>query len=61
MLCDVICYYMCLHRYIGTSTTNQHLYILLEYVTGGSISSILKQFGPCNEKLIRYKIVFIVE
>ena len=48
-----MCMYMSVCRYIGTSTTDQYLYILLEFVTGGSVASILKQFGPCNEELIR--------
>jgi len=40
-------------RYIGTSISPQYLYILLEYVTGGSIAKILKQFGPIDEELLR--------
>lgn len=48
-----MCMYMYIYRYIGTSRTSSRLYILLEYITGGSISRILKEHGPFNEELIR--------
>jgi len=40
-------------RYLGTSKTERYLFIILEYVTGGSIASMISQFGPFNEKLIK--------
>ena len=40
-------------RYIATCKSDRFLYILLEYVTGGSIARILKQFGPIDEELLR--------
>lgn len=40
-------------RYLGTSKTDRFLYIILEYVTGGSIASMLAQYGPFTESLIR--------
>jgi mitogen-activated protein kinase kinase kinase len=41
-------------RYLGTSQTERYLFIILEYVPGGSIASMLGQFGPFTEDLIRY-------
>lgn len=41
------------NRYLGTNKTDRYLYIILEYVTGGSVASMLKQFGPFSENLIR--------
>jgi serine/threonine protein kinase len=32
--------------YLGHDYTDQHLYIYLEYVAGGSVASILSEFGP---------------
>ena len=40
-------------RYRGTTKTDKYLFILLEYVTGGSIASMLTQFGSFSENLIR--------
>lgn len=40
-------------NYLGTTITDRHLFILLEYVPGGSISDMLTQFGPFSEDLIR--------
>lgn len=40
-------------RYLGTSKTDRFLYIILEYVTGGSIASMLAQYGSFTESLIR--------
>lgn len=40
-------------RYLGTDRTHQHLFILLEFVSGGSIEQMLSQFGPFSEDLIR--------
>lgn len=38
---------------MGTSKTDRYLYIILEYVTGGSIAGMITQFGPFSEKLIK--------
>ena len=45
----IVCYF----RYMGTSKTDRYLYIILEYVTGGSIAGMITQFGPFTEKLIK--------
>eukprot|EP00466_Bigelowiella_natans_P005650 jgi/Bigna1/40852/e_gw1.46.45.1 len=38
-------------RYLDAKTDNKFLYIFLEYVSGGSITSLLRQFGPLTEDL----------
>lgn len=43
-------------RYIGTDRTPRFFYILMEYVPGGTIASMLSQFGILNEDLIRLYI-----
>lgn len=48
---------MTLVRYRGTSRTDKHLFIILEFVTGGSIASMLTQFGPFSDSLLRYVAV----
>lgn len=40
-------------RYIGTDISDRYLYIILEYVPGGSIASLLATFGPFSEDLMR--------
>eukprot|EP01031_Cornospumella_fuschlensis_P025474 gene25474-30756_t len=40
-------------EYLGTDKTDRYLYILLEYVTGGSVCCMLKQFGPFSETLLK--------
>lgn len=40
-------------RYCGTDRGRRHLYIFLEYVPGGSIASMLQQFGVFREDLVR--------
>lgn len=40
-------------RYLGTTKTDRYLYIILEFVTGGSIASMLKQYGSFTENLIK--------
>ncbi|CAM9511528.1 unnamed protein product, partial [Scytosiphon promiscuus] len=40
-------------RYCGTDRGTRHLYIFLEYVPGGSIASMLEQFGLFREDLVR--------
>uniref|UniRef100_A0A6B2LDW5 Protein kinase domain-containing protein n=1 Tax=Arcella intermedia TaxID=1963864 RepID=A0A6B2LDW5_9EUKA len=40
-------------QYMGSSVENSYLNIFLEYVSGGSIASIIKRFGKINEILTR--------
>lgn len=40
--------------YVGTTLSDRYLYILLEFVPGGSVASMLVQFGAFSEPLIRY-------
>ena len=40
-------------RYLGTDRTDKNLYILLEYVPGGSIEQMLNQFGAFSEDMVR--------
>src|SRR3546814_5821881 len=40
-------------RYLDTDMSDRYLYILLEYVPGGSIASLLSTFGPFSEDLTR--------
>ena len=40
-------------RYLGTSADDHHLNIFLEYVPGGSIASMLKQYNTFQEPLIK--------
>jgi len=40
-------------RYLGTDRSHLHLFILLEFVSGGSIEQMLNQFGPFSEDLVR--------
>lgn len=39
-------------RYLGTAQTEKYLFIILEYVPGGSIQNMLTQFGAFSESLI---------
>jgi len=43
-------------RYIGVDRSDRYLFILLEFVPGGSISSLLGQYGPFSEELLRYTL-----
>lgn len=40
-------------QYLGTSTDEQYLNIFLEYVPGGSIATMLRQYNTFQEPLIR--------
>ena len=40
-------------RYIGTEKTSKVLNIFLEYVPGGSIASLLANFGPFQESVVK--------
>lgn len=39
--------------YLGSSTDDEHINIFLEYVPGGSLNSMLSNYGPFEEPLIR--------
>jgi hypothetical protein len=52
-------------KFLGTSRTDDRLFILLEYASGGSIANVINQFGPMNESLIRLvnqkeRLLFII-
>jgi mitogen-activated protein kinase kinase kinase len=40
-------------QYLGTGTDDQHLNIFLEYVPGGSIATMLKQYNTFQEPLVK--------
>jgi len=40
-------------QYLGTSSDEEHLNIFLEYVPGGSIAGMLKQYNTFQEPLVR--------
>jgi mitogen-activated protein kinase kinase kinase len=40
-------------QYLGTSTDDQYLNIFLEYVPGGSIATMLKQYNTFQEPLVK--------
>ena len=40
-------------RYLGTARSERYLFIVIEYVSGGSIANMLQQFGSFEEKLTR--------
>jgi serine/threonine protein kinase len=40
-------------RYVGSQRSPQHLNIFLEFVSGGSLASVLKSFGRFSEKLVK--------
>eukprot|EP01084_Bolivina_argentea_P207312 353726_1 len=40
-------------RYLGSSSTKNHLNIFLEYMADGSIAQMLKEFGPFEVRLIK--------
>ena len=46
-----------LSRYVGTSMSPQYLFIILEYVPGGSVAGTLGQFGAFSEPLMRYLLL----
>jgi len=39
--------------FTGTQRRDGHLHIFLEYVPGGSIASLLAEFGKFDENLVR--------
>lgn len=40
-------------RYLGTARDAQFLTLFMEYVPGGSVSALLKQFGPLRDPVVR--------
>lgn len=48
-------------QYIGTAREGSVLYIVLEYIAGGSLASLLKLYGPLPEALARRYIADTVE
>ena len=40
-------------RYLGTQTTNECLLLFMEYISGGTIDTLLTKHGPFSENLIR--------
>lgn len=48
-------------RYLGTQRNEDFLLIFMEYVAGGSISSLLNKYGKLNETLIRVYAQQILE
>ncbi|KAH3665645.1 hypothetical protein OGAPHI_003833 [Ogataea philodendri] len=40
-------------RYLGSSSDATNIYIFLEYIPGGSVSSMLTTYGPFEEPLVR--------
>jgi len=40
-------------RYLGTQLQSSTMYVFLEYVSGGSISSLISKFGPFKENVIK--------
>lgn len=50
---------MALQRYLGTVREEETLNILLEFVPGGSISSLLGKFGPFPEAVCNFHFVVL--
>lgn len=40
-------------RYLGSTSDSKKMYIFLEYIPGGSVSSMLRTYGPFEEPLVR--------
>jgi len=40
-------------KYLGAKQEHEDVYIYMEYMTGGSLSSMLKQYGSFEEKVIK--------
>jgi len=47
-------------RYVGTSISSRYLFIVLEYVPGGSVAGTLSQFGAFSEPLIKRFVTQII-
>ena len=50
--------YFC--RYLGTAISDRYLFIMLEYIPGGSIASMLAKFRAFSELLINFVFVYFV-
>jgi len=48
-------------RYVGSQRSSNHLHIFLEFVSGGSLASVLKSFGRFSEKLVKLYIKQILQ
>uniref|UniRef100_A0A175YQP2 non-specific serine/threonine protein kinase n=2 Tax=Daucus carota subsp. sativus TaxID=79200 RepID=A0A175YQP2_DAUCS len=50
-------------QYLGSSKTESHLHIILEYVENGSLANIIKSnnFGPLSESLVAVYIAQVLE
>lgn len=48
-------------RYLGTRKDDNYLMIFMEYVAGGTISTLLHKYGAFNESLIRVYAQYILE
>lgn len=48
-------------RYLGTSKDEDYLMIFMEYVSGGTISSLLQKYGKFNETLLRVYAQHVLE
>lgn len=48
-------------KYIGAKQEGDGIYIYMEYMTGGSLASMLSEYGPFNEKVIRRFTKQVVE
>jgi mitogen-activated protein kinase kinase kinase len=40
-------------QYYGYKIENQNIYLYMEHMNGGSLSSMLKQYGQFDESLIK--------
>jgi serine/threonine protein kinase len=40
-------------KFLGWESLEENLFLYLEYISGGSIKSILEKYGPLNENLIK--------
>lgn len=40
-------------RYVGAQRDDGRFYVFLEYIAGGSVASLLAQFGPFRERVVR--------
>lgn len=47
--------------YMGHTFTDEHLYIFLEYVPGGSMKSVVQEFGPLGDTSLRLATMGMVE
>jgi serine/threonine protein kinase len=48
-------------RYLGSFATKNHVHIMMEYASQGSIQSIRSQFGPLKEPAVRRYAAMVLE